>query len=66
LEDSNNSLKATVAELQKEFRRTLAQQQEEIKDLTASLKEQESLLQKVSALVQVNRPAPRVAANNDN
>jgi hypothetical protein len=68
----DSALKATIAE-QKEamarqaadFQNTLAQQQLEIKALTASLKEQSSLLQKVSAGLQAARPEPRMAASND-
>jgi hypothetical protein len=71
LEASNLKLQATVAEeakafgrQQKDFQGMLAQQQQEIKDLTASLKEQGALLEKVSARVEVKSPAPRMAANN--
>jgi Chaperone of endosialidase len=39
---------------------TTAQQQKEIQALTASLKEQASQIQKVSAQIEVNRPAPRM------
>jgi hypothetical protein len=53
-----------LATLQKDFETTVAQQQREIKDLTASLKEQAVLLQKVSAEVQLARPALRVVSNN--
>jgi hypothetical protein len=34
-------------------------------NLTASLKEEASLLRKVSAQIQVSKPAPQVAANNN-
>jgi hypothetical protein len=40
------------------------EQELEIKNLTASLKEQTSLLQKVSAQMQVNRSLPQVVSNN--
>jgi hypothetical protein len=43
--------------------RTIAQQQKAIEELTASLKEQGSLLQKVSAQIQLMKPAPQVVAN---
>ena len=56
---------------QKDFQTALAaqqqvsaRQQQEIKELTAALKEQSSQLRKVSAEVEAARPAPRVAANN--
>ena len=70
LAESNESLKATVArqakslaQLQNDFRATVAQEQEQIKELTASMKEQASLLQKVSAQIEGNRPAPQVVSN---
>jgi septal ring factor EnvC (AmiA/AmiB activator) len=54
----------TLAQQQSDFHATLAQQQQEIKELTASLRDQASLLQKVSAQLEDTRPAPRMAANN--
>jgi hypothetical protein len=50
-------LKATVAQQQKDFRATVAQ-------LTARLEDQASQIQKVSAQLEVSRPAPQVAENN--
>jgi hypothetical protein len=47
---------ATVAQQQKDFQSTIAQQQKEIKTLTASLKEQASQIQKVSAQLEVSSP----------
>jgi hypothetical protein len=47
---------ATITELKS----TLAQERQEIKVLTASLKEQASQIQKVSARLEANKPAPRV------
>jgi hypothetical protein len=44
-----SQLKSTVAQQQKDFQLALAQQQKEIKALTASLKEQASQIKKVSA-----------------
>jgi phosphatidylserine decarboxylase len=41
-----------------------AQQQEEIKALTASLKEQASQIQKVSDQLEVSKPAPRTVLND--
>jgi Chaperone of endosialidase len=41
-----------------------AQQQEEIKALTASLKEQDSKIEKVSAQVEVDKAAPQTVLNN--
>ncbi len=60
LEQCNIKLEAAVAAQANAF----AQQQQEIATLTASLKEQASLLQKVSAQVELNRPAPQVVSNN--
>ena len=60
LEAETKTLKATVAEQAKAF----AQQQAEIKNLTAGLKEEASLLEKVSLQIQLTKPAPQVAANN--
>ena len=42
---------------------TAAQQQQEIRALTASLKEQASQIQKVSAQVEMSKSAPRVVLN---
>jgi predicted ribosome quality control (RQC) complex YloA/Tae2 family protein len=53
-------LKATAARQEG----TIAQQQEEIKALTASLKEQISQIQKVSAQLQASKPAPQLVAND--
>ncbi len=57
-------LEAAVAQQQKEFQATVAQQQREINALAASFKEQAALTQKVSDKVELNRPAPQVAENN--
>ena len=57
-------LEATVVQQQKDFQAITAEQQQEIKALTASLKEQASQIQKVSAQLEVSKPAPRVVANN--
>jgi hypothetical protein len=42
-----------------------AQQQKGLEVLTAQLKDQAAQIQKVSAQVETNRPAPRVASNRD-
>jgi hypothetical protein len=55
---------ATISHLKKEFRTAVAQQQEEIQALTAQLKEQAAQIQKVSAQVEISRPAPRTALSN--
>ncbi len=56
-------LNSTVAQQQKGFQATAAQQQKEIKALTASLKEQASQIQKVSAQLELSKPAPRTVNN---
>jgi Chaperone of endosialidase len=56
-------LEATVAQQQKDFQATAAKQQQEIKALTASLKEQATLIQKVSDKIEVSKPAPQTAFN---
>jgi hypothetical protein len=48
---------ATIRELKKDFRSKFAEQQKQIKALTAGL-------QKVSAQVEASKPAPRTALNN--
>jgi uncharacterized coiled-coil protein SlyX len=50
---------ATIAELKS----TVAQQQKGMEVLTAQLKEQGAQIQKVSAQLEVNKPAPQVVAN---
>jgi Chaperone of endosialidase len=57
-------LQASFTQQQKDFQATAAQQQKEIKALTASLKEQASQIQKVSAQVELSKPAPQMAVNN--
>ena len=55
---------ATIAQQQKDFRATAAQEQKEIKTLTARLKDQASQIQKVSARLEVSKPAPQTVLNN--
>ena len=52
-----------VEELKNDFQATAAQQQKEICALTAQLKEQAARIQKVSAQLQVIKPAPKVVNN---
>jgi hypothetical protein len=54
----------TPAQKQKDFQSTVAQQQKEIKTLTASVKEHAAQIQKVSAQIQMSKPAPQVVAIN--
>ena len=44
---------------------TIVIQEQEIKALAADLKEQKSLIQKVSDKVELTRPAPQMALNNE-
>jgi len=53
-----------VEELKKDFHATVAQQQKEIQVLTAQLKEQAAQIQKVSAQLEVAKPAPQTVLNN--
>jgi hypothetical protein len=56
-------LKSTVAQQQKGSQSIAAQQQKEIQALTATLKEQASQIQKVSARVEAHGRAPQVVKN---
>jgi hypothetical protein len=56
-------LKATVAQQHRDSERIAARQQNEIQALTAQLKEQAAQIQNVSAHIEMNRPAPRLAAH---
>src|SRR5262249_53506293 len=44
--------------------RTVQEQQKEIDSLKAELKEQRTLIQKVSARLELNKPAPQTVLNN--
>jgi hypothetical protein len=57
-------LETTVAQQQKKFESKIAEQQKEIEALTTSLKEQASQIQKVTAELELGRPAPQTALNN--
>jgi septal ring factor EnvC (AmiA/AmiB activator) len=62
---SITKLEATVAQQQKDFQTMDAQQQAKIKALSTSLKEQASQIQKVSARIEVTKPAPQMVLNNE-
>jgi len=47
-----------------ELEATAAQQRKEIKAFTASLKEQAAQIQRVSAQLELSKPAPRIVADN--
>ena len=53
-----------VEKLENDFQTMIAQQQKQIRALTAQLKEQAAQIQKVDARVQVSRPAPQVVVNH--
>jgi hypothetical protein len=57
-------LEATAAQQQREFQSALAQQQTEIKALTASVKRQASQIQKVSAQLEVSKATPQIVVSN--
>jgi Chaperone of endosialidase len=57
------SHEATISQQKKEFQAIAAQQQKEIEALTASLKEQASQIQKVSAQIELSKPAPQTVLN---
>ena len=52
---------ATISELES----TVARQEKGMKILTAQLKEQAAQIQRVSAQLQLNKPAPRTVKNGD-
>jgi len=67
----NRELRSTVAKQeamtalqQKEFHARTAQQAKGLEALTATLKEQASQIQKVSAQFEVSNPAPQMLAKN--
>jgi septal ring factor EnvC (AmiA/AmiB activator) len=55
---------ASIAEQRKDFEAAIAQQRQEIRTLTAQLKEQASQVQRVSAQLEVSKPAPQTVLNN--
>ena len=58
-------LESAVVLQRKDFESKVAQQQKGMEALTAQLKEQATQIQKVSARVEANRLAPRVASNRE-
>ena len=54
----------TIAELRKDFQTTIAQLKNEINTVVAHAKEQDSKIQKVSAQIELNRPAPQIVLSN--
>jgi septal ring factor EnvC (AmiA/AmiB activator) len=56
-------LKATVAQQQSQFQATTAEQRKQIHDLTAQLNEQAIQIQRVSARLELNKPAQQAIAS---
>jgi septal ring factor EnvC (AmiA/AmiB activator) len=54
---------AIIAQQRKDFETAVAKQKQEIQILTAGLKEQASQIQKVSAQLQLQKPAAQTIAN---
>jgi hypothetical protein len=57
-------LKSTIAQQREDFEATVAQQRKEIHAITADLKEQALRIQKVSARIELNGPAPQEVTSN--
>src|SRR5260370_41666286 len=57
-------LKSTVAQQQKDLQATAAQYEKKLNAVTARLNEQAAQIQKVSAQLEVNKPAPQMVGNN--
>jgi hypothetical protein len=55
---------ATITQQRKDFEAAVAQQQKEIKTLTATVKEQASQIEKVSAQLEMSKPAAQTVLNN--
>jgi hypothetical protein len=55
---------AAITELKQDFQSKLAEQQKETQVLAVGLKEQASQIQKVSAQLEMSRPAPRTVVDN--
>ncbi|PYI97021.1 MAG: hypothetical protein DMF00_14355 [Verrucomicrobia bacterium] len=63
LNDKVEKLQATVAQQQKQIATLTAQLKEQAAQFTAQLKEQAAQIQKVSAELEVSKPAPQVVVN---
>ena len=59
-----DKLETAIAQQRKDAQLTAANQQKEIGALTAALKEQASQIQKVSAQLELSKPAPQAVVNN--
>jgi hypothetical protein len=56
-------LKSVVAQQQKDFRAAMAEQQKEMENVIARLKQQKAKIQKVNDRIELTDPAPQVANN---
>ena len=63
MNDKVEKLEATVAQQEKQIETLTAQLKEQAETFTAQLKEQAAQIQKVSAQVEMIKPAPRVVEN---
>jgi Chaperone of endosialidase len=57
-------LRSAMARQRKDFETTKAQEQKQLQALTASLKEQASQIQKVSAQIEIRKPMPQTVVNH--
>jgi septal ring factor EnvC (AmiA/AmiB activator) len=53
-----------ITQQRKDFEAAIEKQQREIQALTATIKEQAAQIQKVSAQLELNKPAPQTVLNN--
>jgi hypothetical protein len=60
---ADEKLEAMVAQQQKQIETLTGQLREQAKTFTARLKEQATQIQKVSAQLEANKPAPQVVNN---
>jgi gas vesicle protein len=65
LNDKVETLQATVAQQQKQIETLIVQLKEQADTFTAQLKEQAAQIQKVSAQLELNKPAPQTVKNDD-
>ena len=63
LNDKVEKLQATVAQQQKQIETLTARLREQAVQFTTQLKEQAAQIQKVSAQLEVSKPAPQVVVN---
>jgi hypothetical protein len=56
---------ATITRQRKDFEGAIAVEQKQIEALAATVKEQASQIQKVSAQLQLSKPAPQTVKNTD-